>query len=54
MLLLLFTALAILVAQLLADAPVIQTRVGVSAMCKPLMYGGIGGEGGAAVNSGSS
>jgi hypothetical protein len=39
-LLLLATALCILIAQLIADAPVIQTRVGMSAT-PPLMYGGI-------------
>ncbi|MGA8691779.1 MAG: hypothetical protein WB662_18215 [Methyloceanibacter sp.] len=37
-LLLLATALCILIAQLIADAPVIQTRVGMSAT-PPLMYG---------------
>jgi hypothetical protein len=41
-LVLLITALAILVAQLIPDAPVIQTRVGMSAPATPpLMYGGI-------------
>ncbi len=32
---LLLTAFAILVAQLVSDAPVIQTRVGAAMQCKP-------------------
>jgi hypothetical protein len=40
-LLLLATAICILIAQLVADAPVIQTRVG--AIGTPLMYGGVRG-----------
>ena len=40
---LLVTALALLVAQLIADAPVIQTRVGAAAETPALMYGGIRG-----------
>jgi hypothetical protein len=41
-LLLLATAIAILIAQLVADAPVIQTRVSlVMPATTPLMYGGV-------------
>jgi hypothetical protein len=42
-LLLLATAICILVALLIADAPVIQTRVGMSAPAPLLMYGGVRG-----------
>ncbi len=42
-LILLTTALAVLVAQLIADAPVIQTRVGVMAETPALAYAGVRG-----------
>jgi hypothetical protein len=43
-LVLLLTALAILVAQLIADAPVIQTRVGASrSYSNPYAYAGVRG-----------
>ena len=44
---LLVTAIAVLIAQLIADAPVIQTRVGATVPATPVpMYGGIRGGGG--------
>ena len=42
-LVLLAAAIGILIAQLVLDAPVIQTRVGAAAETPALMYGGIGG-----------
>ncbi|MGB2933644.1 MAG: hypothetical protein WBE08_05355 [Methyloceanibacter sp.] len=42
-LILLTTALAVLVAQLIADAPVIQTRVGVTIEAPALAYAGVRG-----------
>jgi hypothetical protein len=42
-LLLLAAALAVLVAQLVLDPPVIQTRVGAAVETPALMYGGIRG-----------
>jgi len=44
-LVLLITPLAILIAQFISDARVIQTRAGMSALATPpLLYGGIRGE----------